>query len=87
MYSPRYVTDDMAALALAAQNGVGIVQLPLYMVREELRTGSLVSLVPDWQPLAGIIHAVFSSRRGQSPAMRSFVDFIAEAFSSRGGYS
>jgi DNA-binding transcriptional LysR family regulator len=87
VFAPRYVTDDMAALALAAQNGVGIVQLPLYMVREELRTGSLVSLVPDWQPLAGIIHAVFSSRRGQSPAMRSFVDFIAEAFSSRGGYS
>ena len=64
MFSPRYVTDDMAALALAAQNGVGIVQLPLYMVQEELQTGSLMSLLPDWQPLAAIIHAVFSSRRG-----------------------
>src|SRR5271163_4887892 len=44
----------IAEAEAAAQNGVGIVQLPLYMVREELRTGSLVSLVPDWQPLAGI---------------------------------
>ena len=44
------------------------------MVQDELRTGSLVSLMPDWQPLAGIIHAVFSSRRGQSPAVRSFVE-------------
>ena len=83
VFSPRYVTDDMAALALAARNGVGIVQLPLYMVQDELRTGRLIPLAPDWQPLAGIIHAVFSSRRGQSPAMRSFVDFIAEAFSIR----
>ena len=84
VFSPRYVTDDMAALALAAQNGVGIVQLPLYMVQDQLQTGSLISLVPNWQPSAGIIHAVFSSRRGQSPAMRSFVDFIAKAFSNVG---
>jgi DNA-binding transcriptional LysR family regulator len=82
VFSPRYVTDDMAALALAAQNSVGIVQLPFYMVQDQLRAGSLISLMPDWPPAAGIIHAVFSSRRGQSPAMRSFVDFIAKAFSS-----
>ena len=74
------MTDDMAALRQAAEDGVGIVQLPLYMVASQLRTRALVAALPEWEPDAGIIHAVFSSRRGQSPALRRFIDFAAKAF-------
>jgi len=79
-FAPRYMTDDMAALRQAAEDGVGIVQLPLYMVASQLRTRALVAALPEWEPDAGIIHAVFSSRRGQSPALRRFIDFAAKAF-------
>jgi DNA-binding transcriptional LysR family regulator len=80
VFEPRYVTDDLAALRLAAEDGVGVVQLPLYMVREQLHAGTLVAALPGWEPASGIIHAVFSSRRGQSPALRAFIDFAAQAF-------
>jgi DNA-binding transcriptional LysR family regulator len=80
VFEPRYVTDDMAALRLAAEDGVGVVQLPLLMVREQLHAGTLVAALPGWEPASGIIHAVFSSRRGQSPALRTFIDFAAKAF-------
>jgi DNA-binding transcriptional LysR family regulator len=79
-FAPRYVTDDMAALRLAAERGIGIVQLPEYMVREQLQSGALLPLLPEWAPAPGIIHAVFSSRRGHSPALRSFIDFVAQEF-------
>jgi hypothetical protein len=59
----RYVTDDVAALRLAAEPGTGIGQLPVCMVSEQLRTGSLVAVLPDWESTSGIIHAVFLSRR------------------------
>lgn len=78
-HSPRLVTDDMAALREAALAGVGIVQLPTMLVWADLETGSLVHVLPEWEPEAGIIHAIFPSRRGLLPSVRAFVDYLATA--------
>jgi DNA-binding transcriptional LysR family regulator len=76
---PRLVTDDMAALRQAALNGVGVVQLPTMMIWQDVDAGRLVALLPDWRPRAGIVHAVFPSRRSLLPSVRAFVDFLAES--------
>ena len=78
-HSPRLVTDDMAALREAALAGVGIVQLPTMMVWGDIEAGRLVHVLPEWQPEAGVIHAVFPSRRGLLPAVRALVDYLATA--------
>ena len=64
----------------AAEDGIGIVQLAEFLVREQLATGSLEVLLPDWALPSGIVHAVFPSRRGLSPSVRSFIDFLAAEF-------
>ncbi|MBL8668739.1 MAG: LysR family transcriptional regulator [Rhodospirillales bacterium] len=76
-HRPRFVTDDMAALREAAIAGIGIVQLATMMIWQDIEAGRLVSVLPDWRPRAGIIHAVFPSRRGLLPAVRAFIDFLA----------
>lgn len=81
-HTPRFVTTDMIALRNAALAGVGVVQLPLLMVREHLAAGSLVRLVPGWAPRREIIHAVFPSRRGLLPSVRALVDHLAERFAA-----
>jgi DNA-binding transcriptional LysR family regulator len=81
-HQPRYVTDDMAALRLAALRGVGIVQLPAMVIMSDLANGTLVDAVPGWAPKGGIIHAVFPSRRGLLPAVRLLIDFLAENIDS-----
>jgi hypothetical protein len=35
-----------------------------------------VEVLPGWAPQAGIVHAVFPSRRGLNPAVRRFLDFL-----------
>lgn len=80
-YRPRLVTDDLTALRQAAVAGVGVVHLPTVVVREDLRSGALLDLLPDWRPRAGLVHAVFPSRRGLLPSVRSLLDFLAEEFS------
>ena len=60
--------------------GVGIVQLPRMMIREQLAAGTLVSLLPDWAPRREIVHAVFPSRRGVLPSVRALIDYLAERF-------
>ena len=76
-HAPRLVTDDMASLREAALSGIGIVQLPTMAVWEDMRAGRLVAVLPDWRPRAGIIHAVFPSRRGLLPSVRALLDFLA----------
>ncbi|WP_429820173.1 LysR family transcriptional regulator [Ensifer sp. B1-9] len=79
-HRPRLVTEDMVALRLAALNGVGICQLPTMVVRQDLKDGTLVDVLPDWAPKAGIIHAAFPSRRGLLPSVRALLDFLAAEF-------
>ena len=45
-------------------------------LREETRR--LQRLLPDWSLPQGVCHAVFASRRGLLPAVRVFIDFLAE---------
>lgn len=81
-HKPRLVTEDMTALRLAALHGIGIVQMPTIVVGRDLREGTLVNLLPGWAPKAGIIHAVFPSRRGLLPSVRAILDFLAKEFAS-----
>ncbi|MCI0432728.1 MAG: LysR family transcriptional regulator [Gemmatimonadetes bacterium] len=79
-HQPRLITRGMLTLRAAAVAGVGVVQLPIMMVRDQLARGELVAVVPDWTPRREIIHAVFASRRGLLPSVRAFIDFLADRF-------
>lgn len=79
-HSPRYVTQSMLALRDAAIAGVGVAHLPTMFIRDELNKGALVRVLDDWEPRPEIIHAVYASRRGQLPAVRALLDFLAQAF-------
>jgi DNA-binding transcriptional LysR family regulator len=74
---PRMVTDDMAVLRAGAIAGAGVVQLPTIFIWDDVRAGRLKHVLPDWRPTAGIVHAVFPSRRGLLPSVRALVDFFA----------
>lgn len=83
-YVPRLVTDDIAQLRSAALLGVGVAQLPTMAIEKDVADGTLVDILPDWLPRAGLVHAVFPSRRGLLPAVRSLIDHIASEYSAFG---
>jgi DNA-binding transcriptional LysR family regulator len=74
----------MMALCDAAVSGVGIVQLPKMMIGEQLASGKLICLLPEWAPRREIIHVVFPSRRGVLPSVRALIDYLAEHFQALG---
>jgi DNA-binding transcriptional LysR family regulator len=78
VHRPRYVADDLLTLKFSALMGTGICILPDYMCREEVQSGRLVLLLPEWAPPQGVVHAVFPSRRGLVPAVRRLLDFLGE---------
>ncbi|MCV0371156.1 MULTISPECIES: LysR substrate-binding domain-containing protein [Filomicrobium] len=79
-HKPRLVTDDMAQLLHAALEGVGVVKLPTMVVDTHIASDKLVDVMPGWMPRGGIVHAVFPSRRGLLPSVRSFIDFLAAEY-------
>lgn len=79
-YTPRLVTDDITQLRSAALLGVGVAQLPVMAIDNDIANGSLVDILPDWRPKAGVVHAVFPSRRGLLPAVRGLLDHLANEY-------
>ncbi len=61
-----------------AKDGFGITMLPETVCAEAVRSGELEVVLPDWTLPQGICRAVFASRRGLLPAVRVFIDFLAE---------
>jgi len=77
-HQPRYVADDLQTLKLAVLAGTGMSFLPESVSAAEQQAQLLVPVLPGWAPKPGVAHAVFPSRRGQVPAVRSFLDFLGQ---------
>ena len=73
-------TNETAVLRRAVLSGAGIGMLPTYFVGEDLRQGHLVRLLPDYEPQALGIYAIYLSRQHQPLALRLLVDFLAQRF-------
>ena len=86
-HTPRFVADDLLTLKYAAVAGTGVCWMPDYMCQEEMRERKLVRVLPDWAPAPAIVHAAFPSRRGLSPAVRRFLDYLGEAMPGRSSLS
>lgn len=73
-------TNETAVLRRAVLCGAGIGMLPTYYLGDELLAGRLVHLLPDHEPEALGIHALYLSRQHQPLALRLLVDFLAARF-------
>ncbi|UAK25931.1 LysR family transcriptional regulator [Sphingomonas nostoxanthinifaciens] len=78
--APRLGCEDMAAVRHAAIDGLGVAILPDHVCIEALEAGRLVRVLPAWRGLQGIVHLVFTTRRGLPPAVRALIDHLAAGF-------
>ena len=77
---PRMGCEDMATVRDAAIDGLGVAILPDHVCREALAAGRLVRVLPAWRGVQGIVHLVFTTRRGLPPAVRALIDHLAAGF-------
>jgi DNA-binding transcriptional LysR family regulator len=75
---PRLICGDFTLLAQAAMQGCGVALLPEDYCSGFVAHGKLEIVMPEWNTAQGTLHFVYPSRRGLLPAVRSFVDFLAE---------
>lgn len=79
---PRVSVTDETAVKSLLLDGAGIGILFAHCCGPALASGELVSLLPDWSIPPVDVNIVFASRRGLSPNVRAFVDFMKERLGS-----
>ena len=84
VHAPRFACADFAAVREAAIAGLGIAHLPDHACVGALARKDLVRVFPRWQGADGIVHLLFTGRRGLPPAVRAFIDHLVDAWARRG---
>lgn len=75
---PRVGTDSLFALIETARRGLGLALVSQWAVIDELASGVLVRVLPDWCAPALPISVVYPSRRLQPARLRAFVALMRE---------
>lgn len=79
-HEPRMTCADYAVLCDAAADGLGVAFLPDHACALHVAAGKLVRVFGSWRSKDGIVHLVFTTRRGLPPAVRGLIDHMAREF-------
>ena len=74
------------ALAAAATAGIGLVVLPDWCVADEVCTGHLQTVLPNYQlvPDASPVYAIYPPTRHLAPKVRAFIDHLRQSLPASG---
>jgi DNA-binding transcriptional LysR family regulator len=75
--SGNLVSNSGETLRRAALAGVGIFLAAGFLVRDDLESGELVRLLPEYRPVEFSMNAVYPHRHHLSAKVRTFIDLLA----------
>ncbi|MCC8955103.1 LysR family transcriptional regulator [Bradyrhizobium sp. Pear77] len=70
------VSNSGETLKLAALAGVGVFLAAGFLVRDELESGKLVRLLPEYRPVELTMNAIYPHRHHLSAKVRVFIDLL-----------
>jgi len=77
--------DDQNSYVAAAEAGLGIAQIPAFVLKEAMERGTLELVLGDWVPEPVPLNIVYPENRHLSNKIRVFVDWVAEVFAEHDG--
>lgn len=80
--TPRLKSEDMSTLKEAAIKSLGIVALPRYTCREELTSGQLIRVLPEWHAGQARLSLIMPQRSGFSAPVVALQEFLQAEFSN-----
>jgi DNA-binding transcriptional LysR family regulator len=83
--SGNVISDNGEMLRTLTLEGHGVVLAPSFLVADDVKTGRLVPLLPDYRPVDFAFNAIFPHRHHLSSKVRVFIDFLGERFDANPG--
>lgn len=77
--------EDENSYVTAAEAGLGIAQMPAFVVKEAMERGALDLVLGDWFPEPAPLHVVYPQSRHLSRRVRVFVDWLATLITDHDG--
>jgi LysR family transcriptional regulator for bpeEF and oprC len=77
--------EDENSYVAAAEAGLGIAQIPAFVLKEAMERGSLDLVLGDWFPEPSPLYVVYPQHRHLSVRIRVFVDWVAALLSDHDG--
>jgi DNA-binding transcriptional LysR family regulator len=74
--SGNLITNSGETLRLAALQGISIALAAGFLIGDDLQSGRLVRLLPDYRPAENTVNAVYPHRHHLSAKVRSFIDLL-----------
>ncbi|WP_370868618.1 LysR family transcriptional regulator [Undibacterium sp.] len=78
-FTPRISTDNLYALRTATLEGLGVAIGSGWILKDDIATGRLVQLVPQWQATPLPVHLVYPYARFYPARLRKFIEVIRAA--------
>lgn len=75
------MTNTSLAVQAAARSGAGIAVLPDYALKDDMVSGRLVRLLPEWSLPGGGIYAVFPALVQRSQKVSVFIEALKQRYS------
>jgi DNA-binding transcriptional LysR family regulator len=76
----NFEANSADAIYHAALAGLGIARLSTYLVGDDLRSGRLVRILPQYAQEDSSIVAIYRERRNLAPKIRAFLDYLVQHF-------
>jgi DNA-binding transcriptional LysR family regulator len=73
--APVMVSEGITSIREATRTGLGVAVLPDWLVREDLVSGRLVRVLPEWHATALPANVVYPGHRMLPARVRAFIDF------------
>ncbi|MGL4230435.1 MAG: LysR family transcriptional regulator [Casimicrobium sp.] len=77
--TPRLRTNNGDTCRIGALNHQGIILQPTFLVGEDIKSGKLIEILPQYKSISLDIYAVYPSRKFVSPKVRLLIDFLIDA--------
>ncbi|HEV7776614.1 MAG TPA: LysR family transcriptional regulator [Luteibacter sp.] len=75
-----FTTNQGDALRIAAVNGLGIALQPEVVLADDLATGRLLPVLPEWSLMPSPMYLIYAQDRRPTAKLRSVVDFLLDRF-------
>ena len=82
----NYQANNSEALQDAILQGLGIGRLPTFVAGENIKSGNLIQIFPEYKMAQNTIYAVFLERQYMPAKVRAFLDFSIDYFGGEKPY-
>jgi DNA-binding transcriptional LysR family regulator len=80
--NPYLWVNDAYALIKCAINGMGIIKIHDYFIKEQLQKGELIEIYSEYSEPDHPIYLYYQPNRYLEPKIRKFIDFFVEPLKS-----